>query len=120
MATRDPDPKLLHCPALVAIKAISGKWKTRILWLLRERPHHFGEMRAVLPGVSAKVLAEQLHQLCDAGLVQVQTDKRGQVTLMRYGFSPYGRTLIPLLDQLGDWGLAHAASGAPGEPAGTV
>jgi DNA-binding HxlR family transcriptional regulator len=101
------DPKLLHCPALAAIRAISGKWKTRVLWLLRERPHHFGEMKGLLRGVSAKVLSEQLKQLANDGLVGPQEVMRGGVLFMVYDYTDYGRTLIPVLDLLGTWGLVH-------------
>ncbi len=103
------DPKLLHCPALVTIKAISGKWKTRVLWLLRHRPHYFGEMRDLLPGVSSKVLTEQARQLINEGLVSVTTETRGRVVMSRYALTPYGQTLVPVLDLLGHWGVAHAA-----------
>jgi DNA-binding HxlR family transcriptional regulator len=99
--------KLLHCPALVAIKVISGKWKTRVLWLLRERPHHFGQMKALLPGVSAKVLSEQLKQLADDGVVGSQEVMRDGVLFMLYDYTEYGRTLIPVLDLLGGWGVDH-------------
>jgi DNA-binding HxlR family transcriptional regulator len=101
------DQKLLHCPALVAIKAISGKWKTRVLWILRERPHHFGEMKALLSGVSAKVLSEQLRQLAEDGLVGSKEAKRSGVLYMLYDYTAYGRTLIPVLDYLGAWGVDH-------------
>jgi DNA-binding HxlR family transcriptional regulator len=107
VTTPDADPKLFHCPALVGIKAISGKWKTRILWLLRARPHHFGEMRALLPGVSAKVLSEQLSQLGADGLIASQEVMRGGVGYSLYDYTQYGRTLIPVLDLLGGWGESH-------------
>jgi DNA-binding HxlR family transcriptional regulator len=107
VTTKARDPKLLHCPALIAIKAISGKWKTRVLWLLRERPHHFGEMKALLPSVSAKVLSEQLRQLADDGLVGSQEVVRSGVAFMLYDYTEYGRTLIPVLDLLGGWGVDH-------------
>lgn len=107
MTTPAPDPKLLHCPALVTIKAVSGKWKTRILWLLRDRPHHFGELKARLPGVSAKVLSEQLHQLGQDDLVQPNEKMRGSVAYMIYDYTVYGRTLVPILDALGGWGVGH-------------
>ncbi len=113
MTTSGTDPKLFHCPALTAIQVISGKWKTRILWLLRDRPHHFGEMRRVLPGISAKVLSEQIRQLEEAGVVSRQETLRDGVTFVDYAFSDYGRTLIPALDALGDWGLGHEASNGP-------
>jgi DNA-binding HxlR family transcriptional regulator len=110
VTTPDPDAKLLHCPALVATRVIAGKWKTRVLWLLRERPHHFGELKARLPGVSAKVLAQQLKQLEDDGLTAPQEVMRGGVGYVFYDYTGYGRTLIPVLDALGSWGLIHAAA----------
>jgi DNA-binding HxlR family transcriptional regulator len=105
--TKAEDPKLFHCPALVAIKVVSGKWKTRVLWLLRERPHHFGEIKLLLPGVSAKVLSEQLGQLADDGLVGSKQAIRGGVLHVLYDYTVYGRTLIPVLDLLGAWGVDH-------------
>ncbi|MDX8353821.1 helix-turn-helix domain-containing protein [Cognatiyoonia sp. IB215182] len=104
-----PDAKLFHCPALTALKAVSGKWKTRILWLLRDRPHHFNELKRTLPGVSAKVLTEQLQQLQDDGIIDRQEETRDGVPHMVCSYSAYGRTLIPVLDALGQWGLIHGA-----------
>jgi DNA-binding HxlR family transcriptional regulator len=120
VTTTARDGKLLHCPALIAIRAISGKWKTRILWLLRDRPHHFGELKMLLPGVSAKVLSEQLHQLADDDLVHAAEQMRGGVGFMIYDYTAHGRALIPALDLLGAWGLDHAATnpGRVGPPHG--
>ena len=56
------DRKLFECPALAAIRVISGKWKTRILWLLRERPMHFGELRKTLNVAEATEIVRQLDQ----------------------------------------------------------
>lgn len=103
-----PDAKLLDCPALLTIRVISGKWKTRILWLLREREHHFGELRRALPGVSAKVLTDHLRALEADGIVTSRTDQRGGVTYSVFAYTDYGRSLIPALDALGQWGLDHA------------
>lgn len=99
--------KLFDCPVLAALKPISGKWKTSILWLLRDRPHHFGDLRKTLPGVSAKVLDEQLKQLEQDGLVVRREELHGAMKFVFYAFSDHGRSLIPLLDGLGAWGLAH-------------
>lgn len=107
------DPKLFECPALVAIQVISGKWKTRILWLLREQPMHFGALQKTLPGVSAKVLDEQLDALQADGLIARQEEIRGKVRFVAYAYTDYGRNLIPLLDLLGAWGLDHKARSSP-------
>ena len=107
MTGPDATDKLFHCPALVAVKVISGKWKTRILWLLRDRSYTFNDLRRTLPGVSAKVLSDQIGQLEDAGIIRHQTIERGGVSYSDYAYSDYGRTLIPALDLLGNWGLNH-------------
>lgn len=101
------DPKLMYCPALTAIRVISGKWKTRVLWLLRARPHHFGELRDALVPVSAKVLSDQLRQLAADGVIEATPETRGGVDHMIYAYTDYGRSLIPALDLLGEWGLRH-------------
>ncbi len=101
------DGKLFDCPALAAVRVISGKWKTRILWLLRERPYHFGDLRKTLPGISAKVLDEQLGQLEDDGLIVRREEMQGGLKFVFYAYSDYGRHLIPVLDALGEWGLQH-------------
>jgi DNA-binding HxlR family transcriptional regulator len=42
---------------------VGGKWKALILWALNERTHRFGELKRMLPGVSEKMLAQQLREL---------------------------------------------------------
>lgn len=103
------DPKLTHCPALVAVKTISGKWKTRVLWALRDGPSHFRGLLEALPGVSAKVLTEQIRQMEADGLIARTEEIRDGVGHTLYDFTDYGRTLIPILNALGAWGLAHEA-----------
>lgn len=99
--------KMVDCPALVALAAISGKWKTRILWHLRGGEAGFNDLRRALRGVSAKVLSEQLAQLVADGLVSRHEDQAGAVMITRYDYTAQGRSLVPALDALGEWGLAH-------------
>lgn len=106
-AYNDDGWKLEHCPALATLKLISGKWKTRILWLLRSGPMGFGTLRRRLKGVSAKMLTEHLRQLEADGLVSRAVETAGGVQTSRYGFTGYGETMIPVLDALGQWGLTH-------------
>ena len=110
VATDEREDKLFHCHALTTIKLISGKWKTRILWLLRERAHSFNELRRTLPGVSGIVLAEQIAQLEDAGLVCKRKVERDGLTYSDIAYTTYGLSLLPVLDGLGEWGLKHRRS----------
>ncbi len=101
--------KIADCPALASLELISGKWKTRALWLLRDGPSTFGDLRRDLRGISAKVLTEQLLQLERDELIERRESMEGRVRVVRYSYSNYGRTLIPALDALGAWGLKHRA-----------
>jgi DNA-binding HxlR family transcriptional regulator len=107
VTTERTDHKLFHCPALTTIKVVSGKWKTRILWVLRERPHNFNELKRTLPGVSAKVLTEQIAQLKNAGLIESKKVEKDGQTFSEFCYTKYGLSLVPALDALGEWGLEH-------------
>ena len=107
VTTEDRDEKLFHCPALTAIRLVSGKWKTRILWLLRERPYSFNELRRTLAGVSAKVLTEQIVQLEEAELISKKKVEIDGQTCSSFSYTSYGLSLVPVLDALGEWGLQH-------------
>ncbi|MBD0416998.1 winged helix-turn-helix transcriptional regulator [Oryzicola mucosus] len=112
VSTPVPDPKMLDCPALVTIQLVSGKWKTRVLWHLRQGGAGFGDLRRAMPGISAKVLTEHLDALVADGLLARTESLEGKVLHTRYRFSDYGFTLIPVLDALGSWGLNHAERAA--------
>lgn len=103
----DEIDKLRDCPVLTAIDAIGGKWRPRILWRLRDGPAHFGELHRTI-GVSEKVLAENLRALERHGIVARTLVMLGAVKTAEYSFTPYGRTLAPVLDAMGAWGLQHA------------
>jgi len=94
------------CPVQATVNVISGKWKVQILWHLSFRPRRFAEFRRKLRTISEKVLADQLRQLEADGLVtRTQTDTRPpQVS---YSLSKEGEKLVPMMEQLCDWGSAH-------------
>ena len=109
MSTPQNEFKMLDCPALVTIKLVSGKWKTRILWHLRGADAGFGELKRALPGISPKVLTEHLEELVDDGLLMRTQRTENNVVHSSYSYSEYGLSLVPVLDALGNWGVTHAA-----------
>ena len=58
-----------ECGLGQALSVIGGRWKSAILWELHERALRFGELRRRLPGISEKVLYEQLREMERDGLV---------------------------------------------------
>jgi DNA-binding HxlR family transcriptional regulator len=96
------------CPLYTAIGVIEGRWKPMLFQRLTARPHGFGELRRAMPGVSAKVLREQLRQMHADGLVIRQPLAPARLGV-RYGVTPYGRTLGPVFEALWRWGRGHIA-----------
>src|SRR6185369_1338759 len=64
------------CPLTAALTAIGGKWKMIILYWLAESPKHFAALRRSMPGISQKVLTQQLRELVNDGLVERQPQWR--------------------------------------------
>lgn len=95
------------CPVMATIQVMGGKWKPRILWHLRQGPATFGELRRVV-GVSEKVLSENLLALTRDAIVSRSPVKRGEMIYAEYRYTDYGRSLVPVLAAMGDWGLGHA------------
>lgn len=79
----------------------AGKWKLPILWHLEQRPRRFGELSALLPGVTPKVLTYQLRDLLEAGLICRVAFLRGQ---WHYALTEAGRSAMPLVRSLWEWG----------------
>jgi DNA-binding HxlR family transcriptional regulator len=103
---KQPFDKQRNCPVLVTIGAMGGKWKTRILWHLREGPARFGDLARVL-SVSEKVLTENLKLLEREGIIARTEVTSGNAISVEYMYTPYGRSLVPVLDAMGQWGIAH-------------
>ncbi|ONI84454.1 transcriptional regulator [Actinosynnema sp. ALI-1.44] len=91
------------CGIDAAVDVIGGKWKVLILWELARRPHRFGELRRLLPGVTEKVLASHLRQLEDDDVVHRQVFDEVPPRV-EYSLTTRGVALNEALVPLGLWG----------------
>ena len=91
------------CGLDAAMDVVGGKWKALILWALNERTHRFGELKRAVPGVSEKMLAQQLRELEGDGIVHraVYDEIPPRV---EYSLTEVGVALNAALAPLGDWG----------------
>jgi len=105
------------CPLYTAIGVIEGRWKPMLFQRLARKPSGFGELHRAMPGISRKVLVEQLRQMeCDDLVVRHETgDRLGSV---EYSLTPYGESLMPVFTTLWQWGTSHLAR--PGAERGTM
>lgn len=100
-----------QCSMELTLALIGGKWKSLIIWHLREGALRFGELRKTLPQVTQKMLTQQLRELEGDGLVHrfVHTQVPPKV---EYSLTPQGKTLLPILATLCEWGKNYASQEA--------
>ena len=94
------------CPLTAALAAAGGKWKLIILYWLAESPRHFAGLRQLMPSISQKVLTEQLRELMADQIVS--RDPIGPAPApVFYALTDYGRSLLPIIESVRDWGRGH-------------
>jgi DNA-binding HxlR family transcriptional regulator len=102
---RRPNP-VTDCPLTAALAAIGGKWKLIIIYWLAESPKHFAAIRKAMPGISQKVLTQQLRELINDGIVQRRPT--GKVPApVEYSLTEYGSKVPPLVENVRLWGRGH-------------
>ena len=96
-----------HCPVEATLDVIGGKWKVVILFhLTHDGTHRFAELRRKIPGVSERMLTQQLRELEDDGIVhrEVYPEVPPKV---EYSLTDYGKTLRPITEVMCEWGQRH-------------
>ncbi|WP_435770621.1 winged helix-turn-helix transcriptional regulator [Nocardioides sp. SYSU DS0651] len=96
------------CGLDAAVAVVDGKWKPLILWALSVEPRRTGELRRELPGVSEKVLIQQLRDLERDGVVHREVHHQVPPKVV-YSLTEKGRALNRALEPLGLWGEQHMA-----------
>ena len=91
-----------RCPIEEAMRVLSGRWPTLLLYYLKDGTKRFSDLRRDNPTVSHRMLALELRKLEQAGIVN-RTDHPGYTRHVDYDLTPSGRALVPLIDALGDW-----------------
>lgn len=92
-----------HCAVDYAFKRVGGKYKGRILWVLRDDVLRYGELKRAIVGITPKMLTQTLKELESDELVsrKVYLEVPPKV---EYSLTETGKELIPLIGQLRSWG----------------
>ncbi len=98
-----------RCPIRNVISHFSSKWGILILLVLGEAEKlRFNEIYKILPDISPKVLSSTLKSLEQDKLV-TRTIYATIPPKVEYRISEDGRTLLPILQELSQWGLMKMA-----------
>ncbi|MCC0637628.1 MULTISPECIES: winged helix-turn-helix transcriptional regulator [unclassified Clostridioides] len=91
------------CPIEATLALIGGKYKTLILWHLKDTTLRFNELKKLIPKATAKMLTQQLRELETDGLI-VRVVYPVVPPKVEYSLSDFGKSIIPILDVMCDWG----------------
>ena len=94
------------CPVEITLSLLGNKWKVLILRELFAGTKRYGELARGVPGISQKMLTQQLRVMEKDKLVQrrIYAEVPPKV---EYSLTDTGRSLRPILDAMHAWGLHY-------------
>ena len=97
---------MANCGLYTVLALIGGKWKMLILFHLCHAPRRFGELGRLLPGISEKMLIQDLRQMQESGLL-VRKDYKQVPPKVEYSITPFGKALGKSMAPLCAWGVQN-------------
>ena len=96
--------KVYPCTVSLAMDLIGGKWKAVILYHLQDAEKRYSELRKEVPDITEMTLSLQLKQLERDGLIARKVYGKKPPIKVIYSLTDFGKTLIPVLKAIVDWG----------------
>ncbi len=98
-----------RCYFQLAMQIIGGKWKPKVLFHLSEHGTvRFGVMKRGIYGISEKMLIQSLKELKKDGLINRKV-YRQVPPKVEYSLTDMGKSFIPVLNGMFDWGKSYAS-----------
>ncbi len=95
-----------NCPVRKSLGLLSGKWTLLILFQINERVIRYGELKRAIPGISEKMLIQELNFLVENKLVS----KKAYPEIpprVEYSLTELGLKTLPIADTLASFGLEN-------------
>jgi len=96
--------KIYPCEVSLAMDLVGGKWKTVILYYLKDEPKRYNELRKEIPSITEMTLSLQLKQLEKDGFVSRKVHGKKPPIKVVYSLTDFGKSFIPVLDAITKWG----------------
>lgn len=103
------EEKIFNIGVEATMDAIGGKWKPIILCNLRHGSLRTSELKRQIPGISQKMLTQQLRELEEEDIID-RTVFNQVPPKVEYSLSQYGESLGTVLDNLCAWGEMHVTT----------
>ncbi len=96
--------KQYPCCTSLTMDIIGGKWKTVILFHLRNGKLRYNELRKTMPSVTERTLSLQLKKLEEDGIIKREVFYKKPPLKVYYSLTELGTTLLPIVQSIADWG----------------
>jgi len=94
-------------PIEATLDVIGGKWKPLVIYQLKEGTLRFSQIANKLePRITQRMLTKELRELEGSGLITRKVYPQVPPKV-EYSLTKKGESLIPILDQLCEWGSEH-------------
>ena len=94
------------CPIDFTIDLIGNKWSMWILWSLQDGPLRFGELKKSIPGITEKMLIQQLKKF-ESNHIIIRTVYPQVPPKVEYTLTPDGKSLKTIMTSIKQWGEEH-------------
>ncbi len=102
-------PSQENCPVEATLELIGGKYKALILWHLTDGTLRYSQLRGRIKKATPKMLTQQLRELEAQDLIR--RDIYPVIPpRVEYSLTDTGRSLIPILVAMRDWGARYLRS----------
>lgn len=98
--------ELPPCPVATTLMLIGNKWKIFIIQQLMDRPFRFSELRRAIPGISEKLLTDNLRAMEKNGII-TRTVFPEVPPRTEYALSELGNTMRPIIESMATWGTGY-------------
>ncbi|HEX8016920.1 MAG TPA: helix-turn-helix domain-containing protein [Flavobacterium sp.] len=91
------------CPVRASLTLLSGKWTLLILFQINKKVMRYGELKRAIPGISEKMLIQELNMLVENKLV----NKKAYPEIppkVEYTLTELGLKTLPIADKLAEFG----------------
>lgn len=97
-----------YCAVDYAFQRVGGKYKGRILWVLKDGLMRYGELKRAIIGITPKMLTQTLKEL-EADELVIRKAYAELPPRVEYALAPAGKELIPFIGKLRGWGQKQIA-----------
>ncbi|MDT0607602.1 winged helix-turn-helix transcriptional regulator [Croceitalea rosinachiae] len=102
--------KTFHCGTNATLYFIGGKWKSVIIWYLRNGEMRFSQLKKLMPDITEKMLSLQLKALQADAILDRKVFGIKPPNRVEYSLTDFGKSFVPVIKKITEWGIEYSES----------